>query len=136
MSESTTIRWDADTDGVVTLTLDDPGQSANTINQAYRISLAATVERLEAEKDVITGVVFTSAKQTFFAGADLKDLKRATPADTAEIAEMVRTNKAMLRRIETLGVPVVAAVNGAALGGGLELCLACHHRVAVDDPKV
>ncbi len=131
-----TIRWDKGADGVVILTLDDPGQSANTINQAYRTSLAATVQRLEAEKDEITGVVFTSAKQTFFAGADLNDLKRATPADTAEIAEMVRTNKAMLRRIETLGVPVVAAVNGAALGGGLELCLACHHRVAVDDPKV
>jgi 3-hydroxyacyl-CoA dehydrogenase/enoyl-CoA hydratase/3-hydroxybutyryl-CoA epimerase len=136
MSESTTIRWDKDEDGVVILTLDDPSQSANTINEAYRASIAATVERLEAEKDSITGVVFTSAKKTFFAGADLKDLKRVTPEDTAEIAEVVRTNKAMLRRIETLGVPVVAAINGAALGGGLELCLACHHRVAVDDPKV
>jgi 3-hydroxyacyl-CoA dehydrogenase/enoyl-CoA hydratase/3-hydroxybutyryl-CoA epimerase len=136
MSESTTIRWDKDDDGVVILTLDDPGQSANTINEAYRASIAATVERLEAEKDSITGVIFTSAKKTFFAGADLKDLKRVTPEDTAEIAEVVRTNKAMLRRIETLGVPVVAAINGAALGGGLELCLACHHRVAVDDPKV
>jgi 3-hydroxyacyl-CoA dehydrogenase/enoyl-CoA hydratase/3-hydroxybutyryl-CoA epimerase len=136
MSESTTIRWDQDADGVVILTLDDPDQSANTINEAYRASLAATVERLEAEKGSISGVVFTSAKKTFFAGADLKDLKRATPEDTADIAEMVRTNKAMLRRIETLGVPVVAAVGGAALGGGLELCLACHHRVAVDDPRV
>jgi 3-hydroxyacyl-CoA dehydrogenase/enoyl-CoA hydratase/3-hydroxybutyryl-CoA epimerase len=136
MSESTTIRWDKDDDGVVILTLDDPGQSANTINEAYRASIAATVERLEAEKESITGVVFTSAKKTFFAGADLKDLKLVTPEDTAEIAEVVRTNKAMLRRIETLGVPVVAAINGAALGGGLELCLACHHRVAVDDPKV
>ncbi|HTU29098.1 MAG TPA: 3-hydroxyacyl-CoA dehydrogenase NAD-binding domain-containing protein [Solirubrobacteraceae bacterium] len=136
MSESSTIRWDQDADGVVILALDDPDQSANTINEAYRTSLAATVERLEAEKGSIKGVVFTSAKKTFFAGADLKDLKRATPEDTAKIAEMVRTNKAMLRRIETLGVPVVAAVGGAALGGGLELCLACHHRVAVDDPKV
>ncbi|HET9124920.1 MAG TPA: 3-hydroxyacyl-CoA dehydrogenase NAD-binding domain-containing protein [Solirubrobacteraceae bacterium] len=131
-----TIRWDRDGDGVVILTLDDPGQAANTINAAYRASLASTVERLEAERASITGVVFTSAKKTFFAGADLNDLRRATPEDAAEIAEMVRTNKAMLRRIETLGVPVVAAINGAALGGGLELCLACHHRVALDDPSV
>jgi 3-hydroxyacyl-CoA dehydrogenase / enoyl-CoA hydratase / 3-hydroxybutyryl-CoA epimerase len=136
MSESTTIRWDQDADGVVILTLDDPNQSANTMNAAYAESIRATADRLEAEKDSITGVVFTSAKRTFFAGGDLNDLKRARPEDTEEVACFVRENKAVLRRIETLGVPVVAAVGGAALGGGLEICLACHRRVAVDDPKV
>jgi 3-hydroxyacyl-CoA dehydrogenase/enoyl-CoA hydratase/3-hydroxybutyryl-CoA epimerase len=134
--QSTTIRWEQDEDGIVVLTLDDPNQSANTMNAAYAESMTATVQRLEAEKDSITGVVITSAKNTFFAGGDLNDLRRAGPDQAAELAEMVRAGKARLRALETLGKPVVAAINGAALGGGLEICLACHHRVAVDDPKV
>jgi 3-hydroxyacyl-CoA dehydrogenase/enoyl-CoA hydratase/3-hydroxybutyryl-CoA epimerase len=136
MSESSTIRWDKDDDGVVILTLDDPNQSANTMNAAYGESIKATVERLESERDEIAGVVITSAKKTFFAGGDLKDLKAAKPEDAEQVAVWVRENKAVLRRLETLGKPVVAAINGAALGGGLEICLACHHRVALDDPKV
>jgi 3-hydroxyacyl-CoA dehydrogenase/enoyl-CoA hydratase/3-hydroxybutyryl-CoA epimerase len=132
---SDTIRWEQDADGVVLLTLDDPSQSANTMNDAYRASMKATVDRLEAEKDSITGVVITSAKKTFFAGGDLNDLKQARREDAAEVAAMVRDIKADLRRLETLGKPVVAAINGAALGGGLEICLATHHRVIVDDPK-
>jgi len=136
MAESTTIRWEQDEDGIVVLTLDDPNQSANTMNAAYAESMAATLDRLEAEKDEITGVVITSAKKTFFAGGDLNDLKQATPENAPELAEMVRTGKAQLRRLETMGKPVVAAINGAALGGGLEIALATHHRIAVDDPKV
>jgi len=136
MAESTTIRWEQDGDGIVLLTLDDPNQSANTMNRAYAESMAATLDRLEAEKDSITGVVITSAKNTFFAGGDLNDLKTATRENAPELAEMVRAGKAQLRRLETLGVPVCAAINGAALGGGLEICLACHHRIAVDDTKV
>jgi 3-hydroxyacyl-CoA dehydrogenase/enoyl-CoA hydratase/3-hydroxybutyryl-CoA epimerase len=134
-SESTTIRWDKDEDGVVILTLDDPNQSANTMNAAYGASILATVGRLEAERDEITGVIITSGKKTFFAGGDLNDLKAATRENSDEIATWVRDNKAVLRRLETLGKPVVAAINGAALGGGLEIALACHHRVIVNDPK-
>jgi 3-hydroxyacyl-CoA dehydrogenase / enoyl-CoA hydratase / 3-hydroxybutyryl-CoA epimerase len=136
MAESTTIKWEQDDDGIVILTLDDPNQSANTMNAAYAESMAATIERLEAQKDEIAGVVITSAKKTFFAGGDLNDLKQATPENAPELAEMVRAGKAQLRRLETLGKPVVAAINGAALGGGLEIALATHHRIAVDDPKV
>jgi 3-hydroxyacyl-CoA dehydrogenase/enoyl-CoA hydratase/3-hydroxybutyryl-CoA epimerase len=135
-AESTTIKWEKGEDGIVILTLDDPNQSANTMNAAYAESMAATVERLEAEKDQITGVIITSAKKTFFAGGDLNDLKQATPENAPELAEIVRNGKAQLRRLETLGKPVVAAINGAALGGGLEIALATHHRIAVDDPKV
>jgi 3-hydroxyacyl-CoA dehydrogenase/enoyl-CoA hydratase/3-hydroxybutyryl-CoA epimerase len=135
MTESSTIRWDKDDDGIVILTLDDPNQSANTMNAAYAASIKATVERLEAERDEIAGVIITSAKKTFFAGGDLNDLKTATRENSNEIAAFVRDGKSMLRRLETLGKPVVAAVNGAALGGGLEIALACHHRVVVDDPK-
>jgi 3-hydroxyacyl-CoA dehydrogenase/enoyl-CoA hydratase/3-hydroxybutyryl-CoA epimerase len=136
MTESSTIRWDRDDDdGVVILTLDDPNQSVNTMNAAYAASIKATVQRLETERDDITGVIITSAKKTFFAGGDLNDLKTATRENSDEIATFVRDGKAYLRRLETLGKPVVAAINGAALGGGLEIALACHHRIVVDDPK-
>ncbi|MGW6728022.1 3-hydroxyacyl-CoA dehydrogenase NAD-binding domain-containing protein [Nocardia sp. NPDC055029] len=131
MSENI-IRWESDADGVVVLTLDDPNQSANTMNQAYIESMTATVDRLEAEKDSITGVVLTSAKKTFFAGGDLKDLIATTPDQAAEFFASVEKIKADLRRLEQLGRPVVAAINGAALGGGLEIALACHHRVALN----
>jgi 3-hydroxyacyl-CoA dehydrogenase / enoyl-CoA hydratase / 3-hydroxybutyryl-CoA epimerase len=135
MAESTTIKYDKGEDGIVVLTLDDPNQSANTMNAAYIASMGATVERLEAEKDDIKGVVLTSAKKTFFAGGDLNDLKGVTREHSAEFAAGIREVKAQLRRLETLGVPVVAAINGAALGGGLEIALAAHYRVIVDSPK-
>jgi 3-hydroxyacyl-CoA dehydrogenase/enoyl-CoA hydratase/3-hydroxybutyryl-CoA epimerase len=136
MTESTTIRYERGEDGIVVLTLDDPNQSANTMNAAYVASMGATVDRLEAEKDEIKGVVLTSAKKTFFAGGDLNDLKQVRPEHAAEMAEGLRVVKGQLRRLETLGVPVVAAINGAALGGGLEICLATHHRIAVEGSKV
>ncbi|HEX6752612.1 MAG TPA: 3-hydroxyacyl-CoA dehydrogenase NAD-binding domain-containing protein [Solirubrobacterales bacterium] len=136
MTESTTIRYERGEDGIVVLTLDDPNQSANTMNAAYVASMGATVDRLEAEKDEIKGVVLTSAKKTFFAGGDLNDLKQVRPEHSAELAEGLKVVKGQLRRLETLGVPVVAAINGAALGGGLEICLATHHRIAVDSSKV
>ncbi|WP_190019998.1 3-hydroxyacyl-CoA dehydrogenase NAD-binding domain-containing protein [Streptomyces hiroshimensis] len=134
MSERNTIRWERSDDGIVTLVLDDPEQSANTMNNAFKASLTAVADRLEAEKESVRGVVFTSAKKTFFAGGDLRELIAATPADAGHVLEGSMTIKRDLRRIETLGVPVVAAVNGAALGGGYELALACHHRIALDAP--
>jgi 3-hydroxyacyl-CoA dehydrogenase / enoyl-CoA hydratase / 3-hydroxybutyryl-CoA epimerase len=133
--ETNTIRWEQGADGIVVLTLDDPNQSANTMNEAYKASMAATVDRLEQEKDQIKGVIITSAKNTFFAGGDLNDLIRARKEDAPEVADGIREIKKQLRRLETLGVPVVAAINGAALGGGLEIALATHRRVIVDDPK-
>ncbi|MEV4340932.1 3-hydroxyacyl-CoA dehydrogenase NAD-binding domain-containing protein [Streptomyces sp. NPDC049590] len=134
MTESTTIRWEQDDTGVVTLVLDDPDQSANTMNQAFRDSLAVITDRLEAERDSLRGIILTSAKKTFFAGGDLRDLIRATPETAQDLFEGGLAIKRNLRRIETLGKPVVAAINGAALGGGFELALACHHRVALDTP--
>ncbi|CAL9369095.1 Fatty acid oxidation complex subunit alpha [Streptomyces sp. enrichment culture] len=134
MSTESTIRWEQDRTGVVTLVLDDPNQSANTMNQAFRASLATVADRLEAEKDTVRGVIVTSAKKTFFAGGDLRDLIRVTPDNAQESFEAGLAIKRDLRRIETLGKPVVAAINGAALGGGYEIALACHHRVALDAP--
>jgi 3-hydroxyacyl-CoA dehydrogenase/enoyl-CoA hydratase/3-hydroxybutyryl-CoA epimerase len=134
MTESTAIRWEQDDTGVVTLVLDDPGQSANTMNRAFRDSLAAVADRLEAERDTVRGVILTSAKKTFFAGGDLRDLIRVTPETAQELFDGGMAVKRDLRRIETLGRPVVAAINGAALGGGYEIALACHHRIALDAP--
>lgn len=124
--------WDQDGDGIVTITMDEPGKSANTMGFAYQEAMGPLLDRLEAERDGITGVVITSAKSTFFAGGDLDGLRRVRPEDAAHFAEMIDNVKAQLRRIELLGKPVVAAINGAALGGGLELALSTHHRIAVD----
>ncbi|MEV6026996.1 3-hydroxyacyl-CoA dehydrogenase NAD-binding domain-containing protein [Streptomyces sp. NPDC052036] len=132
--EPTTIRWEQDATGVVTLVLDDPNQSANTMNQAFKESIAAVAERAEAEKDSIRGIIYTSAKKTFFAGGDLKDMMKAGPEDAQQAFETGVAIKHSLRRIETLGKPVVAAINGAALGGGYEIALASHHRIALDAP--
>ena len=131
MAENT-IQWDKDADGIVTLTLDDPTGSANVMNEHYKQSMHDAVEKLVAEQDSITGVVITSAKKTFFAGGDLKGMMNIGPDDAAEAFEMVETIKADLRKLETLPKPVVAAINGAALGGGLEIALATNHRIAAD----
>jgi 3-hydroxyacyl-CoA dehydrogenase / enoyl-CoA hydratase / 3-hydroxybutyryl-CoA epimerase len=136
MNAHGTIHWEQDADGVVLLTLDDPMQSANTMNAACKASLAAIVDRLEAERERIAGVIVTSAKKTFFAGGDLNDLRHATADQAEEIMADMREIKRHFRRLETLGKPVVAALNGSALGGGLELALATHHRVALDDPRI
>jgi 3-hydroxyacyl-CoA dehydrogenase/enoyl-CoA hydratase/3-hydroxybutyryl-CoA epimerase len=125
------VHYQRDDDGVVTLLLDDPQQSANTMNPAYVASMGRAVGQLQAERDEIAGVVVTSAKKSFFAGGDLAGMSRATPEDAAEVFAQVEEVKRQLRALETLGRPVVAALNGTALGGGLEIALACHHRIAV-----
>ena len=134
MTESTTIRWEQDDTGVVTLVLDDPNQSANTMNQAFKASIEAIADRAVAEKDSIRGIIYTSAKKTFFAGGDLKEMIQAGPEDARTVFDTATAIKNALRRIETLGKPVVAAINGAALGGGYEIALASHHRIALDAP--
>jgi 3-hydroxyacyl-CoA dehydrogenase/enoyl-CoA hydratase/3-hydroxybutyryl-CoA epimerase len=126
------INWNIDADGILTLTMDDPDQGANTMNQTFQDSLRATVDRLEAERDSFTGIILTSGKSTFFAGGDLKLLQQAAPADAERIEDEINAMKADLRRLETLGKPVVACINGSALGGGLEIALACHRRIALD----
>ena len=129
------IGWERDADGIVTLTMDDPAQRANTMNAAFQDSLGPSVDRLYAEQDGITGVILTSAKDTFFAGGDLRLLSQVIDDTAAEFFAAAEKLKAHLRRLETFPRPVVAALNGTALGGGLEIALACHHRVALDRPK-
>lgn len=128
--------YEKDADNIVTVTMDMSGP-VNAMNDEYIELMSATIDRLEAEKEQIAGVVLTSAKSTFFAGGDIKNMLKAEPGkDEQGLFEMCDVIKAMLIRVETLGRPVVAAVNGAALGGGYEICLACHHRVALNSPAV
>ncbi len=130
------IRYEKGPDNIVVLTMDMPGQSANTMNAVYREAMGKIVDRLEAEKDSIAGVIVTSAKKTFFAGGDLNELIQVTKADAKSFYDMILNIKGQLRRLECLGKPVVAAINGAALGGGWEIALACHQRIALNDPSI
>jgi 3-hydroxyacyl-CoA dehydrogenase / enoyl-CoA hydratase / 3-hydroxybutyryl-CoA epimerase len=126
------VRWERGDDGIVVVTLDDPGRSANTMNARYLDGMGACVDALAADRDAITGVIITSAKKTFFAGGDLDQLSAATAADAPSVMALSMQIKSQFRKLETLGRPVVAAMNGTALGGGLEIALACHHRIGLD----
>ena len=122
-----------DNDNIVTITMDMQGRSANVINAEFGKLWLEMIERLEKEKAEIVGVILTSAKSTFFASADIDNLYKQTNAQ--EIFDMCEGLKKQLRRLETLGRPVVAALNGTALGGGFEIALACHYRIALNNPK-
>ena len=131
-STTSAVRYERDSDNLVVLTLDDPTSSANTMNELYVRSMGEAIDRLESEISEVAGVVVTSAKKTFFAGGNLDRMVEAGPDDAPAIFAVAEEIKSQLRRLETIGKPVAAAINGAALGGGLEITLACHHRVAVD----
>lgn len=126
--------YQKDTNGIVVITMDMTGP-VNAVNDEFDEAMAATITRLEAENE-LAGVIFASAKKTFFAGGDLNMIIAAQPGSEPEFFEEVETTKNALRRLEKLPVPVVAAINGAALGGGFELCLACNYRIAWDDRSV
>ncbi|MGE8572722.1 MAG: 3-hydroxyacyl-CoA dehydrogenase NAD-binding domain-containing protein [Acinetobacter amyesii] len=128
------IQFEKNADNIVILTLDSPNQSANTMNADFRTALAETVDKLQADENIV-GIIFRSAKKTFFAGGDLDELIQATPEHATEFFNMIEEMKAKLRYIETRGIPVVAALNGTALGGGWELALGCHYRIALNDAK-
>ena len=127
------INYEKDEQNIVTLTLDLPGRNANVINAEFGEALANALAKLQAEED-LAGVVITSAKKTFMAGADLED--ESLFSDAEAIFNGSEQLKAGFRQLETLGKPVVAALNGTALGGGFELALATHHRIALDNPKI
>lgn len=130
------IRYELGSDQILTLTIDMPGQSANTMNAAFREALTETTDKVKGDLDRIRGVIIASAKKTFFAGGDLKELHKVTREDAQSFEDMVNGLKADMRFLETAGKPVVAAINGTALGGGLEIALACHHRIALDDDSI
>ena len=126
-------KYEKDQDNIVTLTMDQPGRSANMMGDEFGKGFGEVMAKLQKEKD-LKGVIVASAKNTFMAGGDLDKLYNAT--DAGEVFANGQALKQGFRELETLGVPVVAAINGAALGGGLELALATHHRIAINDPRV
>ncbi|MEZ5076315.1 MAG: 3-hydroxyacyl-CoA dehydrogenase NAD-binding domain-containing protein [Solirubrobacterales bacterium] len=134
--ESKTVRFELGDDGVLVLTFDDPERSANMLSAAHVDSMDAVLAAIEERSAAIRGIVLSSAKPTFFAGADLNELIAVRPGDPTGFGRQVERIKAQLRRLETLRVPVVAALGGAALGGGLEIALASHHRIALVDRRV
>ena len=121
---------------VATLTFDEPDAPVNTMCLQWQDDLSEVTAQVLRDQDAIKGIVLASAKSTFFAGADLKAVMRLTPADAPRAYAEVERIKKNFRTLETLGVPVVSCLNGTALGGGWELALVGHHRVAVDDDKV
>jgi len=123
-----TFAYQQDHHGIVTITMDMDGP-VNCMNQAFMPLLAETVARLQNQPG-LTGVIISSAKTTFFAGGDLNWLKSVEPHQAPELLAQVEGMKANFRRLEKLPVPVVAAINGSALGGGFEICLACNYRIA------
>ncbi|TNC83011.1 MAG: 3-hydroxyacyl-CoA dehydrogenase [Oleiphilus sp.] len=123
------VQYEKDQDNIVHLILDKPNANANLMDQEFTDSLVEAVEKLE--NDDWSGVLFRSAKSTFFAGGNLDDLYATTRENAHVLHEMVDRLKVAMRKLETSGKPVVACINGAALGGGWELALACHHRIAL-----
>ena len=134
------IRLEKDADGIVELIMDQPGKSVNTMGNEFVEAMTEAVNQLEQDKENIKGVYIRSGKNTFFGGGDLNLLlELPTQMDEAEATEKfqgILDAKAPLRKLETLGVPVVVGINGAALGGGYEIALACHHRIAINKKGV
>jgi len=131
-----TIQYTVDKDGIALLTIDLPGKSMNVLTPELMQDLETVVERV-ATDEAVKGAVITSGKQAFVAGADIKDMVTAYDRGISarEAFEYSFSLNRRLRRMETCGKPFAAAINGLALGGGLEVCLACHYRVMVDDAK-
>lgn len=123
-------------DGIATLTFDEEGSPVNTMCAQWQQDLTAATAQVVKDKEAIRGIVLASSKSTFFAGADLKALMRNQASDAAAVFAEIERMKKNFRTLETLGKPVVSCLNGAALGGGWEVALVGHYRVAVNDKKI
>lgn len=130
-----TIRYELK-DGIATLTFDEEGSPVNTMCLQWQDDLSEATAQVVKDKDSIRGILLASAKKTFFAGADLKGVMRMQPADAPRVFHEIERIKKNFRTLETLGKPVVSLLNGSALGGGWEVALVGHYRVALEDPKI
>jgi 3-hydroxyacyl-CoA dehydrogenase/enoyl-CoA hydratase/3-hydroxybutyryl-CoA epimerase len=123
-------------EGIATLTFDEPDSPVNTMCLQWQDDLAQATAAVHAQAKQLRGIILASAKKTFFAGADLKAVMRLRPQDARAVYEQVERTKRQFRTLETLGVPVVSCINGTALGGGWEVALVGHHRIALDDARI
>ena len=130
-----TIRYEL-ANGIATITFDEQGSPVNTMCLQWQDDLDAIAAQVAQDKAQLKGIVLASAKSTFFAGADLKGVMRSTEADGPRVFREIERIKKNFRILETQGVPVVSCLNGAALGGGWEVALVGHHRIAVNNPKI
>ncbi len=135
------IRLEKDADGIVELIFDQEGKAVNVMGEEYAEAMPRALDELEAMGDELKGVYVRSGKPgQFFAGGDITqmlemDLNPA-PKEREEMYRSLLESKEPLARLERLGVPVAVGINGPALGGGYEIALACHHRIALDSTKV
>ena len=130
-----TIQYQLD-NGIATVTFDEPNSPVNTMCQQWNDDMTELAARVVADQESIKGIILASAKSTFFAGADLKGTMRETHPDVKAIFASIELVKKNFRTIETLGKPVVSCLNGTALGGGWEVALIGHHRIAIDSNKI
>lgn len=131
-----TFEINTDSDGIAVITIDLKDRSMNVVTPEFIIEFDQTIDRIASDDD-IKGVVIASGKSSFNAGADLLDIvdEIDPSADPKDAYSKWSGLQQVYRKLETCGKPVVAAINGTALGGGLELCLGCHYRVAANNPK-
>jgi 3-hydroxyacyl-CoA dehydrogenase/enoyl-CoA hydratase/3-hydroxybutyryl-CoA epimerase len=129
-----TLRYEL-ADGIATITFDEQGSPVNTMCLQWQADLAQATNQVVNDKDHIQGIILASAKSTFFAGADLKSVMRSTALDGPRVFAEIESVKKNFRTLETLCVPVVSCLNGTALGGGWEVALIGHHRIATANPK-
>ncbi len=122
-------------EGIATLTFDEPDSPVNTMCTQWQADLIDVTAQVLRDKDAIKGIVLASNKTTFFAGADLKGLMRNQASDAAAFFREIEAMKKCFRTLETMGKPVVSCLNGSALGGGWEVALIGHYRVATDSPR-
>ena len=130
------VRFEKDAGNVVTITFDAPGSPVNTMTAEWQDAFTEAVERLARDKASIKGVILASAKKTFFAGAELKDVLKYGPNDGPMVFTWIESAKKQMRALEKLGIPVVAALEGTALGGGWEIALCAHARIVLDDASI
>ena len=121
---------------LATITFDEADSPVNTMCRQWQDDLAAVTEQVLSDRPRLKGLILASAKKTFFAGADLRAVMRMTAADAPRVYTEIKRVKRSFRALETLGIPVVTCLNGSALGGGWEVALVGHHRIAVDDPRI